>query len=149
MTPARSLLFVGGLLLAAASLVLSSQQPAMDAPVENPSATRSVSSQQRLGIETYRHYCETCHGVEGRGDGFNAFNLDPKPPDFTSDVFQSSRTDEQLLAAVANGGRASGRSAGMPPWGRTLSPQVQRAVLRHIRRFGPAALPVESGDPGE
>jgi mono/diheme cytochrome c family protein len=93
------------------------------------------SYQTRLGADVYRYYCETCHGAEGRGDGFNAFNLDPKPPDFTAPGFRQSRSTEQLRAGIEKGGKAMGRSAAMPPWGRTLSASQVRAVLRHIQRL--------------
>ena len=33
----------------------------------------------REGQALYRHYCLNCHGEQGRGDGFNAYNLDPRP----------------------------------------------------------------------
>lgn len=129
---------VPALLLGAISLVQWHRRPATAAPAEDSPKT-SLSYQRRLGLETYRHYCETCHGVEGKGDGFNAFNLDPKPADFTASSFHAARSDEQLAAAIAGGGRSVGRSAGMPPWGHTLSPPLQRAVLLHIRRFGAGA----------
>lgn len=93
------------------------------------------SYQERLGAATYQYYCETCHGADGKGDGFNAFNLDPKPPDFSSSTFQQMRTDEQLAAVIAGGGPSVGRSAGMPPWGQTLSSRELRAVLLHVRRL--------------
>ncbi|MEE9170069.1 MAG: c-type cytochrome [bacterium] len=34
---------------------------------------------ERKGKHLYAHYCAVCHGASGEGDGFNAFNLDPRP----------------------------------------------------------------------
>jgi mono/diheme cytochrome c family protein len=103
------------------------------AVAQQPSGDESY--RRRLGLDTYRYYCEACHGAEGKGDGFNAFNLDPKPPDFTSASFQDARTDEQIAAAIADGGPGVGRSTAMPPWRRTLSASQRAVVLLHVRRF--------------
>ena len=70
---------------------------------------------------TIENPCKTCHGAEGHGDGFNAFNLDPKPRDLGDPAFQAERSDEELAAIVRTGGGAAGLSTAMPPWGRTLN----------------------------
>ena len=36
----------------------------------------------QLGASLYKNNCTACHGVEGRGDGFAAEPLDPKPANF-------------------------------------------------------------------
>jgi mono/diheme cytochrome c family protein len=87
----------------------------------------------REGAAIYRHYCSTCHGDEGHGDGFNAFNLDPKPRDLADPAFQSKRTDEDLVTVIRSGGGAAGLSTGMPPWGRTLGERKVRNVVEYLR----------------
>jgi mono/diheme cytochrome c family protein len=73
------------------------------------------------GRHLFGHYCATCHGDEGRGDGQNASNLNPPPPDLTS---SSSARDAVLLRKViVDGTAAVGRSPLSPPWGRSLSQQ--------------------------
>jgi mono/diheme cytochrome c family protein len=47
----------------------------------------------REGGVLFRHYCAVCHGGEGHGDGFNAYNLDPKPRDLADPAFQAQRSD--------------------------------------------------------
>ena len=69
----------------------------------------------------YRHYCLNCHGGEGQGDGFNAYNLDPRPRSLADSAFQAQHYDADLLTAIRSGGGAVGLSTGMPPWGRTLN----------------------------
>ena len=101
--------------------------PAVPAPRE--------SYELRLGRGTFRHYCATCHGEAGAGDGFNAYNLDPKPRDLSDPVFQKGKTDEQLADAVRRGGTGVGLSALMPPFGRTLSPRQIDDVVRFLRTF--------------
>jgi mono/diheme cytochrome c family protein len=73
------------------------------------------------GRHLFLHYCATCHGDEGRGDGQNASNLNPSPPDLTS---SSTARDAALLRKViVDGTAAAGRSPLSPPWGRSLSQQ--------------------------
>jgi mono/diheme cytochrome c family protein len=73
------------------------------------------------GRHLFGHYCATCHGDEGRGDGQNASNLNPPPPDLTS---SSSARDAVLLRKViVDGTAAVGRSPLSPPWGRSLTQQ--------------------------
>jgi len=87
----------------------------------------------REGAAVYRHYCSTCHGEEGHGDGFNAYNLDPKPRDLADAAFQAKRSDEDLVAVIRSGGGAAGLSTGMPPWGRTLNERKVRNVVDFLR----------------
>jgi mono/diheme cytochrome c family protein len=84
----------------------------------------------RLGKITFTHYCETCHGESGAGDGFNAFNLDPHPRDLSDSQFQKKKSDAELADAIQRGGAGVGLSALMPPWGHTLSArQIDELVL--------------------
>ena len=95
------------------------------------------SYELRLGRSVYQHYCQTCHGETGAGDGFNAFNLDPRPRDISDPGFQKKKTDADLADAIQRGGAGVGLSALMPPWGRTLSrPQIEQVVLylRSLRK---------------
>ncbi|MEQ1564828.1 MAG: cytochrome c [Myxococcota bacterium] len=55
------------------------------------------------GREIYVAKCQSCHGVEGRGDGPAARALPKRPRDFTSPAFWSSTTDDQVRAVIANG----------------------------------------------
>jgi mono/diheme cytochrome c family protein len=91
----------------------------------------------RLGKDLFRHYCQTCHGETGAGDGFNAFNLDPRPRDLSDPVFQKKKSDVELADTIRRGGAGVGLSPLMPPWGHTLSArQVDEVVLsvRALRR---------------
>ena len=73
------------------------------------------------GKHLFAQYCATCHGEEGKGDGQNASNLTPAPPDLTA---PSAKRDGALIRRVIAEGSASvGRSPLSPPWGRNLSRQ--------------------------
>jgi mono/diheme cytochrome c family protein len=92
----------------------------------------------REGRALYEHYCSTCHGSEGHGDGFNSFNLDPKPRDLGDPAFQAKRTDEELATVIRSGGAAAGLSSGMPPWGRTLNARQIGNLVAYLRTLKPA-----------
>ena len=87
----------------------------------------------REGRRLFAHYCAPCHGAEGRGDGFNAYNLDPGPRDLAEPGFQDTRTDEDLEAVIVSGGRAAGLSTGMPRWGRTLNEREVANLVVYVR----------------
>ena len=121
------------ILLAAAGC---GRAPASPAPKRAPGNVSVVPSYElRLGRQTYEHYCQTCHGEGGAGDGFNAFNLDPKPRDLSDPAFQKKKTDAELADAIRRGGGGVGLSSLMPPWGRTLSNADVDNVIRYLRSF--------------
>jgi cytochrome c553 len=97
----------------------------------------------REGRALYRHYCLNCHGEEGKGDGFNAYNLDPRPRSLADSSFQAQHSDSDLVAAIRSGGSAVGLSTGMPPWGRTLEERQIQNVVIYLRTLPTAA----SGQP--
>ena len=80
------------------------------------------------GRKVFGKYCSICHGVEGEGDGFNAYNLNPKPRDFTDSSYQDRMDSAQIIETISSGGAAMGFSNQMPAWGRTLSKRdIERA----------------------
>jgi mono/diheme cytochrome c family protein len=95
----------------------------------------ALSYDARMGQVTYRHYCQTCHGETGAGDGFNAFNLDPHPRDLSDPAFQRVKKDADLADAIRRGGAGVGLSALMPPWGHTLSDRQIDDVVAYVRTF--------------
>lgn len=92
----------------------------------------------REGRALFRHYCATCHGEEGRGDGFNSYNLDPKPRDLADPAFQDERSDAELVAIIRIGGGAAGLSTGMPPWGHTVTERKIQNLVAYVRALAPA-----------
>jgi mono/diheme cytochrome c family protein len=97
-----------------------------------------AESQGRL---LFQQYCATCHGDEGKGDGQNASNLDPAPPDLTAPT--STPDPAYLRRVIALGSAAAGRSPLSPPWGRSLRAQeIDDLVLycRALARRKPGQL---------
>ena len=83
------------------------------------------------GKQVFIRYCATCHGDEGKGDGQNASNLVPPPPDLTAS--RGAADLGYLRRVIAEGSAAVGRSPLSPPWGRTLSPQQIEYVALYCR----------------
>src|SRR5262245_25411910 len=90
---------------------------------EEPSAGRKKTIE--LGQKIAKINCQTCHGVNGKGDGAAAVALNPKPADWTSSTVQSE-TDGELFWKISNG------RGPMPPW-KHLSENDRWAVIRYIR----------------
>jgi mono/diheme cytochrome c family protein len=126
----KALRFVALLSLAAASCA---RRPLPASGAAAPARTASPSYELRLGKQAFQHYCQSCHGETGAGDGFNAFNLDPKPRDISDAAFQKKKADAELSDAIRRGGAGVGLSALMPPWGRTLSRAEIEQVVLYIR----------------
>lgn len=95
-----------------------------------------ISYELANGARVYDRYCKVCHGETGEGDGFNAFNLDPKPQNFKDPEWQRVTTDQDLRTAIAEGGPALRRSVLMPAWGRVLGRRQSGHVLKYVRSLG-------------
>ena len=90
---------------------------------------------QREGKRLFEHYCAVCHGVEGAGDGFNSYNLNPKPNSFRDSVYMSNLSDFNLQQVILLGGQSMNKSTLMPSYSHTLTGiQIERLV-KFIRTF--------------
>ena len=78
--------------------------------------------------------CVGCHGAGGAGDGVAGVALNPKPADFTSADFWSSRDDETIKKAIKGGGTAVGKSPMMPPAAALSDAEVDE-VIAYIKTF--------------
>ena len=87
------------------------------------------------GRTLYSKYCSVCHGTQGLGDGFNAFNLTPSPRNFTDSTFLARLDTASLTETITNGGESVGLSPTMPPWGRTLSARDIALITRYVLRL--------------
>lgn len=92
------------------------------------------------GHELYVHYCVGCHGEKGDGNGFNALFVDPPPSDHT-DPDLGEKSNKKLFKTVAKGGKGSGRSAKMPPFGEVLSEKEIWQLVGYMRTLHPSSAP--------
>jgi len=91
-----------------------------------PVAPRGQTDGKRLFV----HYCATCHGDAGQGDGQNAYNLDPPPPDFHESL--KVHQPSYWRQIIEGGSVAVGRSPQCPPWGRTLASSDLDALVAYL-----------------
>jgi len=120
--------------------VKTAPAPAPPAAPETTPVPVPLKYEARRGKASFTHYCQTCHGETGAGDGFNAFNLDPHPRDLSDHEFQKKKSDADLADAITRGGAGVGLSSLMPPWGHTLSARQIGEVVLYIR-----TLPMAKG----
>ncbi len=96
----------------------------------------TLGYEERQGKSIYLKYCVVCHGMEGKGDGFNAYNLDPKPRDFTDSTYMKTLSDARLIETISEGGRGVNKSPLMPMWGVTISRDNILDVVQYLRALG-------------
>jgi mono/diheme cytochrome c family protein len=94
-----------------------------------------LTYEQRQGKFLYAKYCSVCHGEDGKGSGFNAYNCDPKPRDFTDVQIMSALTDERIVRTITGGGRSVNKSPLMPSWGGRMSREEISNVASYLRTF--------------
>lgn len=122
MTPAHRLVVLCaiGVLAGCRRPALPSGEPVVDA-LKAQEQEVGLTYAESLGRPVFAQYCATCHGDTGKGDGQNASNLVPPPPDFTASKTLADAA--YVRRVIMEGSAAVGRSPLSPPWGRTLSPQ--------------------------
>ena len=89
-----------------------------------------LTARESYGRRVFAQRCATCHGAAGRGDGQNAYNLKPPPPDFQESLAELAPTDRRRV--IEEGTAALGRSALCPPWGRSLAASEVEALLAYL-----------------
>lgn len=108
-----------------------------------PSAVVTVrATDAATPAQVYATWCAGCHGARGAADGPNARFLPVPPARHADGRLTAVRTDDYLYDIIAVGGAPMARSARMPAFGASLSPEVMRGLVRHIRMLcrceGPA-----------
>lgn len=126
------------LLLAAGACVRGPGPPSRDA-VQEAFAHDALRAAEARGHRVFERRCAPCHGLEGRGDGPNAYNLSPAPPDFRESL---ANVPVALRRRIIEGGTAAvGRSPLCPPRGRSLSADERVALLAWLETAARGARP--------
>ena len=87
----------------------------------------ALTAVEAQGHRLFVARCATCHGPQGRGDGQNAYNLVPPPPDFQRVAREAVGRGPPRV--IEGGTAALGRSPLCPPNGRTLGPDEVDALV--------------------
>ncbi len=101
--------------------------------------------QERAGLDEpgvrgkiyYAAYCAVCHGETAAGDGFNADNLDPRPPDLRA--VMAAHEDSLVARVMREGSGSAGKSPLCPPYGRTLDHAARGFILVYLKEGIPEA----------
>jgi len=104
-----------------------------------------LSRTETEGRRLFGQYCATCHGERGQGDGQNAYNLDPKPPDLSQSL--RSHAPSYWRQIIEGGTAAVGRSPLCPPRGRALSAREIDTLVAYLEALGRAGSPPPSVAP--
>jgi mono/diheme cytochrome c family protein len=93
----------------------------------------SLSYQQAQGKRVFYQYCVWCHADATPAGPSNRSNLTPVPPLLNDGATLNTESDEYMQNIITLGGSAMGKSAMMPPYGRTISAQEIRSVIAFSR----------------
>ncbi len=89
--------------------------------------------QQAQGKRVFYQYCVWCHADATPAGPSNRSNLTPIPPLLNDGATLNAESDEYMQNIITLGGSAMGKSAMMPPYGRTLSPDEIRSLIAYTR----------------
>src|ERR1700758_4601586 len=92
-----------------------------------------LSYQQAQGKRVFYQQCVWCHADATPAGPSNRSNLTPVPPLLNDGATLNTESDEFMQNIVTLGGSAMGKSAMMPPYGRTLSAEEIRSVIAFTR----------------
>jgi mono/diheme cytochrome c family protein len=86
--------------------------------------SKAKSGDVARGKTLFARNCASCHGSQGKGDGYRL--LGPDPANLTSPS-TSKKSDADLLKTIHDG------KPNMPPWKVHLSENQSREVLAYVR----------------
>ena len=107
----------------------------------------SLNYQQAQGKRVFYQYCVWCHADATPAGPSNRSNLTPNPPLANDGATLNALSDDFMRNVITLGGAAAGKSAAMPPWGKTLSQDDIDAVIAFYRVIAQPAYqpPARSG----
>ena len=128
----KYLLFIlipGSFLLAACGSGASKEPVVLDSvPAEYAGKTNPLGADAASdGAKVYQVNCETCHGLQGHGDGPAGVVLDPQPRNLPE--LAASAGDDYLFWRISTG--KPGTS--MAPWGGILTDEQIWQAVAYIR----------------
>lgn len=99
----------------------------------DPTHVIPLNYQQSQGQRLFYRDCVWCHADSTPAGPSNRSNVNPTPSLMNDGAVLNKLSDDDLLKIIALGGSAVGKSAMMPPWGRSLTQDDVRALIAYIR----------------
>jgi mono/diheme cytochrome c family protein len=159
----KSKLLMAGLLVAAVACVLAlcgcrksaaAVQPdeafgSYDKEADWNDATKllNLGYDESQGKRIFYQYCVWCHADATPAGPSNRSNVTPAPPLMNDGDKLNGESDEYMQNIITLGGSALGKSAMMPPYGKTLSAAEIKAVIAFTRAIAQPAYQ-KPGRPG-
>lgn len=143
-----ALLIVAGVLIGGTACRRARGEPPADLVTEvfiRHDHEEGLTRVQTDGKRLFAHYCPTCHGDTGEGDGQNAYNLNPQPPNFRESL--KAHESSYWRQIVEGGSAAVGRSPQCPPRGRTLAAGDIDALVAYLEVLAAPRSPAAPGAP--
>jgi mono/diheme cytochrome c family protein len=101
-----------------------------------------LNYEQAEGKRVFYTYCVWCHADSTPAGPSNRSNLAPVPALGDDGTVLNAMSDDLLRNMITLGGSAMGKSAMMPPWGKTLTQRQIHAVITYMRAIAsPAYTP--------
>jgi mono/diheme cytochrome c family protein len=112
----------------------------------DPQRVILLSYEQAQGKRIFYQQCVWCHADSTPAGPSNRSNVTPTPALFNDGSLLNSQSDDFLQNIITLGGSALGKSAMMPPYGKTLSQGDIRSLIAFARAiavppYQPAARP--------
>ncbi len=104
-----------------------------DVDANNPDQTIPLNYEQADGKRVYTEQCIWCHADSTPAGPSNRSNVTPTPPRLSDGAVFNEMGDAALDRAIALGGLGTGKSAMMPPYGQSLTPQEIADVVAYMR----------------
>lgn len=92
-----------------------------------------LNYQQAQGKRIFYEQCVWCHADQTPAGPSNRSNVTPPPPLWNDGATLNLLSDAYLEKFTAQGGSAMGKSAMMPPYDHTLTPEEIRALIAYAR----------------
>ncbi len=99
----------------------------------DPTRTIPLNYQQSQGQRLFYRDCVWCHADSTPAGPSNRSNVSPTPSLMNDGSVLNKLDDDYLQNIIALGGSAVGKSAMMPPWGKSLSQDDVRSLIAYIR----------------
>jgi len=106
-----------------------------------------LSYQESQGKRVFYQYCVWCHADASPAGPSNRSNVTPMPPLMNDGEKLNGESDEYMQNIITLGGSALGKSAMMPPYGKTLSAVEIKEVIAFTRAIAQPAYQ-KPGHPG-